>query len=471
MQPLRFAGGSFDPLRGELRLGERLTRLRPRSAAVLAVLLEERGRVVGREVLMQQVWPDAVVTDDSLAQCIKEIRRALGPGADRIRTLPRVGYAFADVVPEEGAPASPAGEAPGTAPLAPAAPLLVADMSTGPLHAARLRWRLGGFVLALAALVALVALGLSMRPAGREPPPRFSVAVLPLSVVGGSARDALAEAITDNLTSDLTRIPGSFVIARGTADRYRGEPADARRIGRELGVRYMVEGSVQRAGAQALLNLRLVEAQTGEVVWSRRVEGLDADPGALPPALTSQVAQELQMVLLADDAGRAGRHPEASPEQTLERVQAQLRQNPGDSQAWMWAAVAHMRLGDYSAAVTEAGEAVRLAPPDDPDAGLLHGVLARARFFSGDAQGALQAGERAMRVPAGNRYAPLVVAAAAMELGNVEQGKRVMAEFLARNPGYSVANLKATWPPTGLAPRSREERYLALLRAAGLPEE
>jgi hypothetical protein len=75
-----------------------------------------------------------------------------------------------------------------------------------------------------------------------------------------------------------------------------------------------------------------------------------------------------------------------------------------------------------------------------------------------------------MRVPAGNRYAPLVVAAAAMELGKVEQGKRVMAEFLARNPGYSVANLKATWPPTGLAPRSRQERYLALLRAAGLPE-
>ena len=75
-----------------------------------------------------------------------------------------------------------------------------------------------------------------------------------------------------------------------------------------------------------------------------------------------------------------------------------------------------------------------------------------------------------MRVPGGNRYAPLVVAAAAMELGNVEQGRRVMAEFLARNPGYSGATLKATWPPTGPAPRSREERYLALLRAAGLPE-
>lgn len=489
-QPLRFAGGSFDPLRGELRLGERLTRLRPRSAAVLAVLLEERGRVVGREALMRQVWPDAVVTDDSLAQCIKEIRRALGPAADRIRTLPRLGYAFADVVAEEGAPASPAGEAARLAPIPPASPVLAdavaaatpepaaqdaepalaaasADMSTGHLRGARQLWLSGGFVLATAALVAL---GLSLRPSGREPP-RFSVAVLPLSVAGGaSTRDALAEAITDNLTSDLTRIPGTFVIARGTADRYRGEPADARRVGRELSVRYVIEGRLQRSGPQALLNLRLVEAQTGEVVWSRRVEGLDGDPGALPSALTSHVARELQMVLLADDAGRAGRHPETSPEQTLELVQAQLRQNPGDAQAWMWAAVAHMRLGDYSTAVTEAGKAVRLAPPDDPDAGLLYGVLARARFFSGNAQGALEAGERAMQVPGGNRYAPLVVAAAAMELGNVEQGKRVMAEFLAHNPGYSLATLKATWPPAGLSQGSREERYLALLRAAGLPE-
>jgi TolB-like protein/DNA-binding winged helix-turn-helix (wHTH) protein len=466
--PLRFAGGSFDPLRGELRLGERLTRLRPRSAAVLALLLQEQGRVVGREALMRQVWPDAVVTDDSLAQCIKEIRRALGPAADRIRTLPRLGYAFADVVAEEGAPAIPAAEAAGMAPVAPAAPALAdADTSAGPLRAARLRWLLGGFVLAIAALVAL---GRSLRPAGREPP-RLSVAVLPLSVAGAAAsRDALAEAITDNLTSDLTRIPGTFVIARGTADRYRGEAADARRVGRELGVRYVVEGRLQRAGPQALLNLRLVEAHTGEVVWSRRVEGLDGDPGALPPALTSQVAQELQMVLLADDAARAGRHPEASPEQTLERVKDQLRRNPRDAQAWMWAAVAHMRLGDYPAAVTEAGEAVSLAPPDDPDAGLLYGVLARARFFSGNAQGALEAGERAMRVPGGNRFAPLVVAAAAMELGKVAQGKRVMAEFLAHNPGYSLATLKATWPPGGLAQGSREERYLALLRAAGLPE-
>lgn len=490
LHPMRFAGGSFDPLRGELRVGERQARLRPRSAAVLAVLLEERGRVVGREALMRQVWPDAVVTDDSLAQCIKEIRRALGPAAERIRTLPRVGYAFADVEAEAAADAGrPAGEAQAPAETGPvpakegalavtpapapdgeaaAAPVsATAAVLLAPLRAARLRWLLGGFVLAVAALVAL---GLSVRPALVEPP-RFSLAVLPLaSSVNGLARDALAEAIADNLTSDLAGIPGTFVVARGLAERYRGETQDARRAGRELGVRYVMEGSLHRAGARSQLNLRLVDAQAGEVVWSHRTEGLDANPAALPPALTARVARELQMVLMVDAAGRAGRHPAATPEQLLELVQAQLRGNPGYAPAWMWAAVAHLRLGDAATAVREAGEALRLAGPDDPAAGLFYGVLARARLFSGDARGALEAGEKAMRVPGGNRYAPLVVSAAAMELGNADQGRRVMAEFLARNPGWSVAKLRATWPPFGMGSGEWGGKYVALLRAAGLPE-
>ena len=490
VHPMRFAGGSFDPLRGELRVGERQARLRPRSAAVLAVLLEERGRVVGRESLMRQVWPDAVVTDDSLAQCIKEIRRALGPAAERVRTLPRVGYAFADVEaeapekadhpasdghpPAQAAPASTDEAAPAV--LASAAPEgeavavcveSAASALPAPLRGARLRWLLGGFVLAVAALVAL---GLSMRPAAVEPP-RFSLAVLPLSLaVNGPERDALAEAVADNLTSDLSGIPGTFVVARGLAERYRGEAQDARRVGRELGVRYVMEGSLHHAGARAQLNLRLVDARAGEVVWSHRAEGLDADPAALPPAVTARVARELQMVLMVDAAGRAGRHPTATPEQMLELVQAQLRGNPGYAPAWMWAAVAHLRLGDAATAVREAGEALRLAGPDDPDAGLFYGVLARARLFDGDAQGALEAGEKAMRVPGGNRYAPLVVSAAAMALGNVEHGRRVMAEFLARNPGWSEGKLNAVWPPAGMGNEEWNSKYVALLRAAGLPQ-
>lgn len=506
LHPLRFAGGSFDVLRGELRMGEHLARLRPRSAAVLALLLRERGRVVSREELMRQVWADAVVTDDSLAQCIKEIRRALGPAAERIRTLPRVGYAFADVVaheqtrkaPETAAevklcartvePATPGPtaaavltEARATTAAAPLAqegglaiePVLESEAAhaveaTPPwLRAARMRWLLGGFALAL---VALLLLGPAELPPQWEGP-RFSIAVLPLSGMGdGSTRDALAEALADDLTSDLTRIPGTFVIARGAADAYRGRAVDARRVGRELGVRYVMEGSVQRGAGAPQLSLRLVDAHTAEVLWAVREESVEAGPGVPRTGLTARLARALQLVLLMADAAQANHHPSVTPQEALGLFAAQQRENPDSPVAWRWASQAHLRLGDYASAVTEAEQALRLTPPDDPDVALSYSVLSRARLFAGDAAGALAAAEQAMASPGPNRYAPLLVAAACMELGDTPRARGVMADFLKRNPGSSVEILKSRRGSLVTQDWATEERYYSALVKAGLPK-
>jgi tetratricopeptide (TPR) repeat protein len=154
---------------------------------------------------------------------------------------------------------------------------------------------------------------------------------------------------------------------------------------------------------------------------------------------------------------------------TLVLAQARLREDPDHAPAWMWAATAHLRLGDYAAAVADAETALRLATPDDPNQGLYSAVLARARYFSGDAQGALDAGEKAMQAPGGNRYAALVVSAAAMELGAVEKGQRVMAEFLACNAGFSLHTLREKTGDAGPNPGEAERRYWGLLLAAGLP--
>lgn len=445
-QALRFAGGSFDALRGELRVGDRRARLRPRSAAVLALLLDERGRVVGRDELMRHVWPDVVVTDDSLAQCIKEIRRALGPAAERIRTVPRVGYAFADAVPE--APAEPVAPVEADAPAQAVAPADAAQ------RVAPVRW-LGGAL----ALVALLALGLSVEPSPAEAPP-YSLAVLPLA---GDA--ALADGLADDLTTDLSRIPGAFVVARRNADGYRDRPLDARGIGRELGVRYLVEGSVQRAGADVALNLRLVDAQAGGVVWSERFA--DAESGDLR-RISQRIARSLQLVLIEDEAAREQRHPSANPEQALQRWRARLRDDPHQPTAWLWTAVARLQLGDYAGAAADAEQAIRLAP-DDERAPLFFGVLGRAKLYAGDAAGALAAAEQAARLPGPSRYAPLLVAAAAMQLGDAERARRAVAEFAARNPGYSAASLRAA-RPAGARDGERDERYIASLVAAGLPE-
>jgi TolB-like protein/DNA-binding winged helix-turn-helix (wHTH) protein len=492
--PQRFAGGSFDALRGELRVGGHSARLRPRSAAVLALLLAERGRVVSRHELMRQVWPDAVVTDDSLAQCIKEIRRALGPAAERIRTLPRVGYAFADV--EEGdshaapetagdtsgddepsAPAPPPAVGqpppPALAPLAspagmgPGVPAPDAVEKLPPVaRAARLRWLLGGFALAL---VALVLLGPAALPPQREAP-RFSIAVLPLGGAGDSDRpDALADTLADALTSDLTRIPGTFVVARGAADAYRGRAVDARRVGRELGVRYVMEGRLHRSSGAPQLSLRLVDAQSGEVLWSAREEGVEAGAGLPRPGLTARLARALQLVLLMDDAAQAGRHPSVTPQEALGLFAAQQRENPDSPAAWLWAAQAHLRLGDYASAVAEAELSLRLTPPDDPEAALSYSVLSRARLFAGDAAGALAAAETAMASPGPNRYAPLLVAAACMQLGDTARARDVMEKFLKRNPAATVETLKSRRGGLVAGDSPAEQRYYALLAEAGLP--
>jgi DNA-binding winged helix-turn-helix (wHTH) protein/TolB-like protein len=476
--PQRFAGGSFDALRGELRVGGHSARLRPRSAAVLALLLAERGRVVSRHELMRQVWPDAVVTDDSLAQCVKEIRRALGPAAERIRTLPRVGYAFADVEEDEPHAASEAaGEAPGgdgpppaLAALAPpageAAGVSESDAAAKlpPVaRAARLRWLLGGFALAL---VALVLLGPAALPPQREAP-RFSIAVLPLGGAGDA--DALADTLADALTSDLTRIPGTFVVARGAADAYRGRAVDARRVGRELGVRYVMEGRLHRLPGAPQLSLWLVDTQSGEVLWSVREEGVEAGAGLPRPGLTARLARALQLVLLMDDAAQAGRHPSVTPQEALGLFAAQQRENPGSPAAWLWAAQAHLRLGDYASAVAEAELSLRLTPADDPEAALSSAVLSRARLFAGDAAGALAAAEAAMASPGPNRYAPLLVAAACMQLGDAARARQVMEQFLKRNPGATVETLKGRRGGLVAAESPAEQRYYALLAEAGLP--
>jgi TolB-like protein/DNA-binding winged helix-turn-helix (wHTH) protein len=471
VQPLRFDGGTFDALRGELRIGDHQARLRPRSAAVLALLIDERDRVVGRDELMRQVWPDVVVTDESLAQCIKEIRRALGPAAERVRTIPRIGYAFAATAPDDGARVQPmAHEAAATGGA-------LADTPAATSAAQRaLRWPAAAFALALLALITLGPV--QPTQVARPEASAFSVVVLPFTSVGNHAGEpdiasagavAVADAIADDLTTDPSRIPDTFVIARSTADSLRGKPVDARTIGRELGVRYLVEGSVQRAGNQASLNVRLVDAQYDGIVWSERFDGARDDLGALQRRVSVRIARTLQLVLIEDQAAHARRHTWADPEQALALLRVQLDENPGYAPAWLWAAIAHLQLGDHAAAAAHAEQAIRLAP-GDARLPFFYSVLSRARLQGGDAAGALAAAEQAARAPGPNRYAPLLVAAAAMQLGDSERARQVMARFVARNPGTSAATLRASRAPAGPGSSERDERYIALLVAAGLPE-
>jgi len=141
------------------------------------------------------------------------------------------------------------------------------------------------FVLLAAGIVALVVIAagiwLAVRPA-RGPEmsattPRLSIVVLPFANLSGDpAQDYLADVLTEGLTTGLSRISGTFVIARSTAFTYKGKPVDVKQIGRDLSVRYVLEGSEQHSGNQVRVNAQLIDAETGAHLWA---DQFDADRG------------------------------------------------------------------------------------------------------------------------------------------------------------------------------------------------
>ena len=104
--------------------------------------------------------------------------------------------------------------------------------------------------------------------------PRLSIVVLPFANLSGDPeQDYFADGLTDDLTTDLSHLPDSFVIAHDTALAYKGKPVDAKQVGRDLGVRYALEGSVRRVGETITINAQLISTETGAHIWADRFEG------------------------------------------------------------------------------------------------------------------------------------------------------------------------------------------------------
>jgi adenylate cyclase len=200
--------------------------LRRKSFEVLRYLSENSGRVVTKDEVMQAVWPDVTVGDEALPQCISEIRRAIGDESQRIiKTVPRRGYLL-DVPISAG---------------------VFAQSST------------------------------SMNPAsGVEAPAlpdRPSIAVLAFTNMNGDpAQEYLSDGITEDIITELSRFSELFVIARNSTFKYKGRAVDVRRIGRELGVRYVLEGSVRREGDRIRISAQLIDAAGGAHRWAERYD-------------------------------------------------------------------------------------------------------------------------------------------------------------------------------------------------------
>ncbi len=206
-QAFTFEGYTLDLTRGCLRAGEDEVKLRPKCLELLRYLVENPGRLVLKDELVEAVWPNVIVGDDSLAQCISDLRNALNDVQRRIiKTVTRRGYLFA-------------------APVSISAP-----------NAAT--------------------------PVPAITPPRLSIVVLPFATLSGDPEQGyFADGITEDLTIDLSRLSDMFVISCTTAFTYRNKSLDTKQIGRELGVRYLLEGSVRRSCHKVRINAQLIDAR------------------------------------------------------------------------------------------------------------------------------------------------------------------------------------------------------------------
>jgi TolB-like protein len=153
------------------------------------------------------------------------------------------------------------------------------------------------------------------KPVASSTSPRLSIVVLPFANMSNDPeQEYFADGITDDLTTDLSRISGSFVIARNTAFTYKGKSVDVKQVGRELGVRYVLEGSVRRVGDQVRVNVQLVDAESGAHLWADRFDTVRANLAQAQDEITGRLARTLNLELVEASVRRSEQERAVDPD-------------------------------------------------------------------------------------------------------------------------------------------------------------
>jgi TolB-like protein len=216
-------------------------------------------------------------------------------------------------------------------------------------------------------------LGVSVTEDKLKTAPRLSIVVLPFENLGGDPeQEYFADGITDDLTTDLSHLPDSFVISRGTAFTCKGKPIDAKQIGRDLGIRYLLEGSVRRVGKTITVNAQLISTETGAHVWADRFDGERSHLGQLQVEFVSRLARSLDVELIKAEALRAARERPNNPDAVDLAMRGLSSLNRGFGKANFDAAIA-----DFERALQLDPELVRA------QIGLAYALINRAYVFGG----------------------------------------------------------------------------------------
>src|SRR5216684_1924769 len=307
----------------ELRRAGTVVRIERIPLELLFLLVERRGQLVTRQEIFDRIWGKGVFvdTDNSINTAVNKIRRALSDDADKPRfvvTVPARGYRFIAPIREEGpiaavseaSPVSAVVEASPTAEAVDTSPTVITKADV-PLQKGQRRgilWSIGGIASVIAVIVLIQQLSLrppattaSIPPAQHRvlPLPSIpSIAVLPFTNMSGDReQEYFSDVITYDLILSLARFPGMFVIARNSTFTYKGKAVKEQQVGGELGVKYVLEGGVRKAGDQVRITVQLVDATTGTDLWAERYDRPMKDIFALQDEIVRRIVTTVNLQL------------------------------------------------------------------------------------------------------------------------------------------------------------------------------
>lgn len=512
-----FSGFRLDPESGLTRDDGTEIQLRAKSLELLVFLVSRAGRVVNKDELLDAVWGGMAVSEDSLSQCVHDVRRALSDvEQDLIRTVPRRGYLFAGSAVVDGELPQPQ------------------------------------------------ALATGVPTVQRDAP---SLAVLPfLNISGNSSQDYFADGMVEEIITALTRMKWLFVIARNSSFLYKGRTIDIKSVGQELGVRYVLEGSIRTSGGRMRVSAHLVDADTGTHLWAEKFDGLLEDVfdfqdqitarvvGAIAPkielaeidrvsrkATESLQAYDYYLRGLADfyritrsgnddslanlrraieldpnyataygfaartyvqrntggwvkDYGREWGEAErlarraielgqddavalscaafalcelcGDPKSAVLCVDRATELSPSLASAWLYSAWIRCEIADVETALAHI-QCVRRLSPYDPQGYSLHSCEGLAHFSAGAYARAMESAEAAMQVKSDFVLAHCLAMASAANAGLMEAAAAARVRALRTAPSLSISRVSRIQP---FYDKGVEEAWFSGLHRAGLPE-
>jgi len=264
-----FEDCALDTERREFWRAGELISVGPQVFDLLVYLIRNHHRVVSKDNLLEAIWGGRIISESTLTSHLTAVRKAIGDNGDEqrlIRTVPRKGLRFVGDVREERDDASAKRIAPSAAASRP--PIAVAL------------------------------------------PDRPSIAVLPFTNMSGNPeRDYFADGMTEDIITELSRIRWLFVIARNSTFTYKGRAVDVKQVGRELGVRYVLEGGVRQSGERMRITAQLIDATTGAHLWADRFDGMSKDVFDLQDQVTARALGAIAPKLEQAEIERAKRKP------------------------------------------------------------------------------------------------------------------------------------------------------------------